>query len=369
MKKVRYIRNLDQVSQLTDAERTALAKVENKFKFRANDYYLGLINWDDPNDPIRRIIVPHTGELKEFGELDASNEEANYVAPGTQHKYTSTALLLCNEICGGYCRFCFRKRLFMDGNDEASNDLTEGINYIKSHPEINNVLLTGGDPFLLSTRRLESIIRPLREIDHIGVIRIGTKMAAFNPFRITQDDELLEMLSQYSTPNKRIYIMNHFNVPQELTPQAFEALDLLNRAGTVTLNQTPILRGINDSPAVLSKLMNLLNDAGVHPYYFFQCRPTAGNEIYELPIVESYMALIKAKKNVSGLAKRARMVMSHDSGKIEIVGLTDDHIYMKYHRARFSSDDERFMIYHRDDKAFWFDDLVPADDSEYTETA
>ena len=119
--------------------------------FRANDYYLNLIDWDDPSDPIRQLIIPRQEELNEWGKLDASNEESITVARGVQHKYVDTVLLLCNEVCGAYCRYCFRKRLFMDVIDEVTNDVTEGIEYIRQHPEVNNVLLTGGDPLLMST--------------------------------------------------------------------------------------------------------------------------------------------------------------------------------------------------------------------------
>jgi len=358
---VHYTRNLSQVEQLTDAEKKALAPVAEKFKFRANDYYLGLINWDDPDDPIRKIVIPEQGELADFGVLDASNEESNYVVPGCQHKYPHTALLLCNEVCGAYCRFCFRKRLFMDDNEEVVNDVSEGIDYIRRHSAITNVLLTGGDPLLMATRKLEAILRPLRQIKHVGIIRLGSKMPAFNPYRIIDDPELAGMLSHYSTRQKRIYVMAHYNVPQELTDVSCLALDLLMKSGVVTVNQTPILKGINDDAKVLAELMRRLSFAGVPPYYFFQCRPTEGNGPYEVPLVRSYALLEEAKRHVSGLAKRARLVMSHERGKIEMVGLTNEHIYLRYHRARDAEDEGRFMVFHRDDDAFWFDDLVSAE--------
>ena len=132
MAKVNYIRYIDQIDKLTASERRTLAPVCDRFSFRANDYYLSLIDWDDPDDPIRKIIIPHQNELIDFGEFDASGEETNYVVPGCQHKYPCTALLMCNEVCGGYCRFCFRKRLFMDNNDEVVNDPTEALAYIKN---------------------------------------------------------------------------------------------------------------------------------------------------------------------------------------------------------------------------------------------
>lgn len=368
MSKIRYIRNIDQVKGLTGRERVELAKVSSKYAFRANEYYLGLINWHDPDDPIRRIVIPHISELDDFGELDASREEANYVAPGCQHKYADTALLLCNEVCSSYCRFCFRKRLFMNDNDEAALDITAGLKYIADHPQITNVLLSGGDPLLLSTRRLSNILSRIRAVDHVGIIRIGTKIPAFNPHRILNDPDLLDVLAEHSTKEKRIYMMVHFNVPGELTEKAVEALDLLKSAGTVVVNQTPLLRGINDKPEVLAELMRKLSFMGVAPYYFFQCRPTRGNKPYQLTIIEAHRALSHARKKVSGLAKRARLVMSHSSGKVEILGATRKHIYARYHRAKHEADAERFMIFHRDDTACWLDDLIPADRTVYGES-
>jgi len=365
MTKLKYIRDIAQVEQLSSETRRGLAEVCKRYKFRANDYYLNLINWDDPDDPIRKIIIPQTSELEQFGLIDASNEEDNYVVPGCQHKYASTALLLCNEVCAGYCRFCFRKRLFMDENDEVINDVSEGIEYIREHKEVTNVLLTGGDPFVMSTRRLEKILRPLRKIDHVGIIRIGTKIPAFNPYRIIEDPDFTPMLSRYSTRHKRIYVMAHFNVAEELTDAATLALDLLRKAGVLTVNQTPILKGINDDPDRLAELMRKLSFVGVCPYYFFQCRPTEGNIPYEPTLVRSFQVFEDAKKKVSGLAKRARLVMSHATGKIEIVAITSHHIYMRYHRAKSLEDEEKFVVFYRDDEAFWLDDLVPTGESPH----
>lgn len=365
MARVKYVRNIDKVEELNSRERHELGKVCDQFKFRANDYYLSLIDWDDPDDPIRRIIIPHVSELAEFGDLDASDEESNYVVPGCQHKYTSTALLMCNEVCGGYCRFCFRKRLFMDENDEVVNDISEGIEYIRDNELITNVLLTGGDPLVMSTAKLEKIIRPLRKIDHVNIIRIGTKIPAFNPYRIIDDPDLPNMLTRYSSRHKRIYIMTHFNHPRELTDDACLALDLLLRAGVVLCNQTPILKGINDSPEVLEQLMRGLSDIGVSPYYFFQCRPTVGNIPFVLTLARAFDIFEEAKRNVSGLAKRARLVMSHSLGKIELLGITDLHIYLKFHRSRYTTDKGRFLIFHRDDNAYWLDDLVPVEETPH----
>ncbi|GIS85029.1 MAG: hypothetical protein CM1200mP16_13290 [Nitrospina sp.] len=205
-KKIKYLTKLEQIPQLTEKEREEMQKVNDRFVFRTNDYYQSLIDWKDPNDPIKRIIMPDVEELNEWGELDASNEEKYTKVHGLEHKYTSTALLLVNEVCAAYCRFCFRKRLFMNENDEVTKDISEGLEYIKNNKEINNVLLTGGDPLVLSTSKFgKPIIQKLREIEHVKIIRIGTKVPAFNPFRILNDPSLLEMFRKYSTNEKKIY--------------------------------------------------------------------------------------------------------------------------------------------------------------------
>ena len=357
MTRVRYIRDLSSIRWLPEWEKRALLPVTERHQFRANSYYLSLINWSDPDDPIRRIVIPQTGELREFGQLDASNEEGNYVAPGCQHKYPHTALLLCTEMCATFCRFCFRKRLFMEDNDETVMDLTPAIDYIRRTPQINNVLLSGGDPLTLSTRRLTHIIESLRAIPHVKIIRVGSKIPATNPHRIIDDPDLLELFRRYSLPTARIYLMTHFNVSQELTGVSLHALDLLMKAGVVLANQTPVLRGINHRPAVLADLMQNLAAAGVSPYYFFQCRPTQGNSPFALTLIESYRALERAKAMVSGLAKRARLVMSHDSGKIAMVGLDRDNIFLRYHRAREPKNEGRLVVFQRNDDAYWLDDL------------
>ncbi len=360
MAKPRYINHLKQVPQLSDREREILKPITERFTFRSNEYYQSLINWNDPNDPIHRIIMPDTFEMLAWGELDVSREDDYTVAPGCQHKYPDTALLLVNDVCGAYCRFCFRKRLFMDDNDEAVRDITEGLEYIGSHPEINNVLLTGGDPLIMSTGRLEEIIRQVRDIKHVRIIRIGTKMPAFNPFRILDDPSLLEMLSGHSLKHKKIYLIVHFNHPRELTPAAVEAMNRVHKAGLVAVNQTPLLRGVNDDPVVMTELFNRLSYIGVPPYYVFQCRPTAGNFTYSTPIEQSIEIVDRARSNCSGLAKRARLTMSHATGKIEILAKDNKYVYLKYHRAADPRLRDRFFTLRRNPNAYWLDDYEDA---------
>ncbi|MBW7905822.1 MAG: 4Fe-4S cluster-binding domain-containing protein [Phycisphaerae bacterium] len=362
-RRVRYVRSIDELAHIPEAERGQLRRVAETYVFRANDYYLELIDWNDPDDPIKQLIIPRVEELSDWGKLDASNEARYTVAQGVQHKYPDTVLLLCNEVCGAYCRYCFRKRLFMDDNDEVTKDVSEGIRYIAAHPEVNNVLLTGGDPLLMSTRRLREIIEALAGIEHVRIIRIGSKMPAFDPFRILHDAELRDLLGRHSSPRQRIYLMAHFDHPRELTDAAVEGLDAYIRLGVICVNQCPLIRGVNDDPEVLGELYRRLSWIGCPPYYLFQGRPTAGNEPYEVPIVRGWDIFREALRHGSGLARRARYCMSHETGKVEISGVDEQYIYLRYHRARDPRLRGRLMLYHRDDNASWLDGLRPAEDT------
>ncbi len=344
------------MGQLSEQKQAELKKVTDKFAFRSNDYYLSLIDWDDPDDPIRTIIIPHTRELDEWGRLDPSDEKAYTIMPGLEHKYNSTALLLVSNVCDGICRYCFRKRVFMEPQSEYLRDLPAAIQYINQHREITNVLLTGGDPLVLTTSKLENIIRHLRGIDHVRIIRIGTKTPVFNPYRIVDDTALLEMIEKYSTEQKKIYIMTHFVHPRELTDLAVKAVEMLQKAGAMIANQTPLIRGLNDNPEVLAELLAKLSFTGIVPYYIFQCRPALGNKAYTVPIEQGYEITEQAKARVSGLAKRARFVMSHSTGKIEIVGKTEELVYFRYHRAAKDEDSGRFLAFKSNPNAYWLDD-------------
>jgi KamA family protein len=299
-------------------------------------------------------------ELENWGKLDASDEARYTVAPGLEHKYQDTALFLVSKVCGSVCRFCFRKRIFMNLKQEVLQDYSCALTYIRKHPEITNILVTGGEPLLLNTNKLSRIVRELRDIDHVGIIRIGSKIPAFNPYRILDDPSLLDMISTYSRPEKRIYIMCHFNHPAELTDVAIEGVTKLLAAGAILTNQTPLIRGVNDDPEVLAELFRKLSFIGIPPYYIFQCRPTLGNHHFSVPIAEGFRIFEEARNKVSGLAKRARYVMSHATGKVEILAVTDEHIYLRYLRAANPENQSRFMIALRDDEAYWFDDLTEA---------
>jgi lysine 2,3-aminomutase len=351
-----YVTDVTHLEQLTDQERTELLQVTRKFPFRCNRYFLSLISWDDANDPIRKIVIPDRRELVEWGRLDPSDEKTYTVMPGLQHKYDATVLLLVTNLCDGICRFCFRKRFFLKSQRNYIQDLPAALRYIKEHREITNVLLTGGDPLVLTNSKLGNILCKLREIDHVQIIRIGTKIPAFNPHRVVNDPDLLDMIRTYSTEQKKIYVMTHFVHPRELTDMAIKAVHLLQRAGAVVANQAPLIRDLNDDPEVMAELLRKLSFVGAVPYYIFQCRPAVGNKAYTVPIEQGYDIVEQAKARVSGLAKRARFVMSHATGKIEVVGKTSDLVYFRYHSAHHAADSGRLMAFKSNPNANWLED-------------
>jgi KamA family protein len=355
---IRTYRKIDELPQLTEAEIQELRPVEDKFAFRVNSYYLNLIEWDDPEDPLRRLIIPSAHELDSDGSLDASSESDYTVAEGLQHKYEDTVLMLVAQTCDSYCRYCFRKRITMRKGEDGALNPDDAISYISQHPAIRNVLLTGGDPLILSAGKLGSIVERTLAIPHVRSIRIGTKVTAFRPQRISEDPELLAMLHRFSPPSRPIYIMNHFSHPRELTSEARDTIQALKETGVVMMNQSPIIRGVNDSPKTLHDLYLELMGLGVMPYYLFLCRPTRGNRMFTVPIVEAYQILQEAFDGLPGLARTARLAMSHQSGKLEITGVDAEHVYLRYHRAADPSTRGRHLTFRRNDRAVWLDELV-----------
>ena len=354
---VRYFRSSDSITGIpADVART-LDRVAERYAFRANDYYLDLIDWDDPADPIRRLVIPDAAELVDWGRLDASDEAANRVAPGVQHKYADTALVLAADTCASYCRYCFRTRLFMRQNDEVVRDLKPAFEYVARHREITDVLLTGGDPLVLGTDRLRRIMRRFAAIPHVGTLRIGTKTPAFNPQRILDDEDLVDLVDEIVATGTAVYVMAHFDHPREMTELAQDAVWALQEAGAHLVNQCPLIRGVNDDDLVLTELFELATALGMPQYYLFQGRPTAGNQPFEVPLVEGFEIFDRARRRASGLSRRVRYAMSHATGKIEILGVDDRHIYLRYHRARDPELDSRVMVCKRDDEAHWFDEL------------
>ncbi len=363
-----YTHSLDSLP-LTEAEKRAVAPVMERYRFRANDYYLSLIDWDDPDDPIRRIIVPHSDEARDWGALDPSGEGEYTIMPGLQHKYPDTAIMLASDACGGLCRFCFRKRIFMEGAVPARVDVDEALRYIAGAEEIRNVLISGGDPLLLPRQQLERILEGLAAIPHLEFLRIGSRMPVFDPHRILNDPELVSLLGRHSRPGRALYIQTHFNHPNEITEPTIAAVGMLRRAGVVLTNQTPLLRGVNDDPEVLAELFSSLARMGVPPYYLFVCRPTTGNHHFTVPVERGYAILQRALRLCSGPARRARFCMSHESGKIEVLGVTGTRVLFRRHRTPDPVEAGEILEFPRNPAALWFDDYCDAEEADSSDAA
>jgi KamA family protein len=300
------------------------------------------------------------------GSLDVGGEAENTQDEGVQMKYPSTALLLPVPACFSYCRFCFRKRLFNPEvrGKEILKNLEKALGFVRLHPSIDNILLTGGDPLLAKTEYLREFLQEIRKIPTVKIIRFGTRGLVFLPSRITSDAKLLELLQETSTPEQRVYVVNHFNHPRELTKEVALAADMLVKAGVILANQTVMLRGVNDHPETLRRLLNDLAAWGITPYYVFQCKFIAGSGHFRIPLHETCRIFDEATRGLNGLAKRAKLIMAHFSGKIEILGVdtsaSEKHIYLKYHQARDERQIGKIFTYPLPDQAYWLDDLPGA---------
>ncbi len=336
----------------TDLE--TLRRVTTEYPMSVTRYYASLIDKQDPEDPIRRMCIPSAAELKSGGTADTSGEASNTKTTGVQHKYGPTALILSTNLCAVYCRHCFRKRLTGVSNEEIAHTLDDAVAYIGAHDEITNVLITGGDALLNSNAVLEEYLRRLCAIDRLTMIRFGSRVPVVFPQRIYEDTGLLEIFFRYSK-KKKLYFSTQFNHPRELTPEARRAVDALRAADVILHNQTVLLRGVNDKPETLAALMRGLTSFGITPYYLFQCRPTAGvKSLFQVPLKEAYDIVEGAKAQLSGYSKRFRYVMSHHTGKIEILGKTEDgQMVFKYHQAKARQNHGRLFMEAISDTDCW----------------
>jgi len=331
--------------------------------FKSTPYYLSLIDHEDRNDPIRRMVIPSVEELNDSGVSDTSGELENTRIRGVQHKYPQTVLLLLTSSCYAHCRFCFRKRFVGVDDSEIIRDMKKCVEYLRNHREVTDLLITGGDVLTLDTRVLGVIIETLNAVPHIRLLRIGTRTPVVFPQRISEDKKLLSILGAFKGKRRRVIIQTHFNHPREITEDAVKSISALLSRGIQVYNQTVLLKGVNDDPGVLVSLLRDLVGTGVLPYYLFQCRPVSRAAHFQIPLVRGYQIVEKAKKKLSGPAKMFRYVMSHKSGKIEVIGLDEKKIYMKYHQAKLPANRGRFFALDRCDSAKWIGDLVPLEES------
>ena len=297
--RIETLEELQKYINLTPEEAEGVKACLSTFRMAITPYYLSLIDPDDPFDPIRRQAVPTAQELytSDADLLDPLHEDADSPAPGLTHRYPDRVLLLITDQCSMYCRHCTRRR-FAGQNDAGLpvDQVDLAIDYIRAHPEVRDVLLSGGDALLASDERLEYIISQLRTIEHVEIVRIGSRVPVVCPQRITP--ELCAMLKKYHP----IWLNTHFNHPNEITTESAKACAMLADAGIPLGNQSVLLAGVNDCVHVMRTLVKALVKIRVRPYYIYQCDLSQGLEHFRTPVAKGIEIIEGLRGHTSGFA-------------------------------------------------------------------
>ncbi|MHC4815709.1 MAG: KamA family radical SAM protein [Planctomycetota bacterium] len=410
----RDLPELPQIRRLPEADRVAMAAVAAVLPFRVNNYVVDeLIDWDAvPQDPIFQLTFPQPGMLKprDFSrmlqllargrpeaEIKAAAREiqrslnphpggqVNMNVPklngqamaGVQHKYRETALFFpsAGQTCHSYCTYCFRWAQFVGVDDLrfAGRETETLVHYLRRHPEVTSVLITGGDPLIMRAkvlrRYIEPLLSPAAGLDHLESIRIGTKAPAYWPHRFTADpdaDDLLRLFEDVQSAGKHLALMAHYSHPRELsTPASQEAVRRIRSTGAVIRCQAPLIRHVNDDPDVWAEMWRLQTRLGAVPYYMFVERDTGAAQYFEVPLARAFDVFTDAQKQVSGLCRTVRgPSMSATPGKVVVDGVTNlrgqEVFALKFLQGRDPEWVGQPFFARFDATATWLDDLVPA---------
>ncbi|WP_413288951.1 KamA family radical SAM protein [Bdellovibrio sp. HCB337] len=295
---LKSLSDFEKAFNLDEQERSAFQEGAEVFNIRTTPYYAGLAG-PQSQDPIRRILMPNALELATPAQamLDPLGERKNNPAPRIIHRYPDRVLFLVTDICSVYCRYCTRKHF--TGQEQAfikNNEYEEALSYIKSHTGIREVILSGGDPLTISDAQLDRTLFDLRKIDHVEIIRVGTRMPVVCPMRVSED--LVKILKKH----KPVFLMSHFNHPRELTEEAAQAVEKFVDNGIPVMNQMVLLNGVNNHPAIVQALSRRLLYLRAKPYYMFQCDPSRGTDHLRTSIEDSLEIQKELWGNLSGLA-------------------------------------------------------------------
>jgi KamA family protein len=408
----RHLDRLPEMGYLTQEQQTALKTVSAVLPFRVNDYVLReLIDWDDiPNDPIFQMTFPQVGMLdrRDFLRLQdvfvAGGDEAKIAShvraiqmgmnpnpggqkalnvpvfdgeklPGCQHKYRETVLFfpVQGQTCHAYCTYCFRWAQFVGLKDLrfASRDIDGMVRYLNEHDEVSDVLITGGDPMVMSTSLLRRKIEPLLDarLSHVQSIRIGSKALAYWPYRFTTDrdaDDLLRLFEQVRMSGRQLAFMAHFSHPRELQTRAVrDAMRRILDTGAVIRCQAPLIRHVNDKAETWAEMWRQQVLHGAVPYYMFVERDTGPKQYFEVPLARGLRIFSKAYSEVSGLARTVRgPSMSATPGKVLVDGVVtiggEKIFVLKMVQGRDPEWANRVFFARFDAQAYWLDDLHPA---------
>lgn len=317
---VRTVAQLARVLPLPPPTIETLAAVADAYRLAIPPYYLSLIDPDDPDDPIRLQAVPSPLELNEAAadEMeDPLEEEEDSPVRGLTHRYPDRVLVLASQVCPMYCRFCTRKRNTMarDAEPHLQADVDAVVQYVRDHPEVHDIIVSGGDPLMLSAARLRRLIAPLAEIDHVDLIRVGTRVPVTLPQRLL-DGELVDMLAA----QRKVWVQTHFNHVREITRESALACRLLIEAGIPVNNQTTLLQGVNDSVEAMHALVRGLLRIKVRPYYMFHCDPVRGAGHFRTSLWKGLEIIEGLRGHVSGVAVPTYAVDGlHGAGKVPIM--------------------------------------------------
>jgi len=340
-------------------EEEAIREVVKVHPLNVSRYYLSLVDPADPHDPIRKMCIPSPEELVVAGAMgnttaDPYGDDKHDKGNGVLHKYDYSILLVTTETCATYCRHCFRKRIVGLPNHKTLRDFSNALAYIASHPEVDNVVLSGGDPLMLPTPVLRDMLTALADIDHLKFLRLGSRIPVTYPLRLF-DDSLIDLLGEINA-RKALYVPTHFNHAREITPVSTEAIRRLRMRGITVNNQAVLLRGVNDTPEALVDLMNGLLSIGVNPYYLYQCMPVSRvRHHFQIPLRQAVAIVDAARARLNGYGKRFKFIIGHDVGKLEICGIVDDQIVLKQIHARSGHAEQasRILMQPIEDDAGW----------------
>jgi lysine 2,3-aminomutase len=297
--RIETVDDLKKYMTLTQAEEDGIAKCLESLRMAITPYYLSLIDLNDPDDPVRKQAIPTIKELhRSAADLeDPLHEDTDSPVPGLTHRYPDRVLFLITDQCSMYCRHCTRRRFAGQKDACVPNDqIDKCIDYVRRHPEVRDVLLSGGDALLTNDDRLEYIISNLRAIPHVEIIRIGSRTPVVMPQRITP--ELCNMLKKYHP----IWLNTHFNHPNEITEESAAACARLADAGIPLGNQSVLLAGVNDCVHVMRQLVHDLVKIRVRPYYIYQCDLSLGLEHFRTPVSKGIEIIEGMRGHTSGYA-------------------------------------------------------------------
>lgn len=297
--RVTTLAQLESLLPLTDEERAGILLTTTKLAMAITPHYFNLIDPEDPGCPIRRQVIPRIEEMTESPEemADPCGEDSHMPVPGLVHRYPDRVLFLVTDRCASYCRYCTRSRVVSGaGEQELETDHDRAVDYIARHPEIRDVLLSGGDALLFSDHKLASLLRKLRAIPHVEFLRIGSRVPIFLPQRITP--AFCAMLREFHP----LWISVHVNHPKELTTEVKEALERLVDAGVPVGNQSVLLKGVNDHPETMKELLHKLLMCRVRPYYLYQCDLIKGSAHLRTSIREGLEIMDKLRGHTTGYA-------------------------------------------------------------------